>query len=342
MDIVEIENRLRLKFSRDSEGQKAVSDFQVMPDGHAGLTYGFAATGLDGSRDEYILKVAPFGVRRSGNTDVYRQVPLLNALVSAGLPVPDVPYSSPEETELGSPYIIMERLPGRTFVVWMPHSTFRPEETGLIWRQAAKALAQIHKYEWQPALLNWSRVRELSEELSFWASILAKSDNKTWLAKGRKLAAQLEGMPPAPGPIGVVHGDYQPGNLLFANTKLTGIIDWELAFIGSQNLDLGWLLMMGDTAAWHENWQPVCNVSAEELVSIYEKERGQKVENKEWFEALACYRLGAIATLNIGLHQRGKRTDEFWERMIGSVDTLFERGIELSSPTHTSNKTGAL
>ncbi len=342
MSTEEIEDRLRLKFIRDSDGQKSILDFQIMPDGHAGLTFGFAATGLGRARDEYILKIAPFGVRRSGNTDVYRQAPLLHALFSAGLPVPDVPYSSPDETELGTPYIIMERLPGRTFVIWAPHISFRPEETGPIWQQGAKALAQIHGYDWNPELSGWGRVRELSDELSFWAPILAKTENKTWLAKGQKLAAQLEGNLVAPGPIGVVHGDFQPGNLLYANTKLTGVIDWELAFIGPQNLDLGWLLMMADKDAWHDNWQPVCDISAEELVSIYEKERGQKVENKEWFEALACYRLGAIATLNIGLHQRGKRTDEFWERMISSVDTLFERGIELSSPSHTSYKTGAL
>ncbi|PHQ71157.1 MAG: hypothetical protein COB93_03745 [Sneathiella sp.] len=342
MDVVEIEDRLRLKFSRDSEGPKSISGFQVMPDGHAGLTFGFLAAGSDGRREDYILKVAPFGVRRSGNTDVYRQARLLQVLRSSGLLVPDVPFSSPDETELGTPYIIMERLPGRTFVIWAPHSSFRPEETRPIWQQGAKALAQIHGYDWQPHLSGWGRVRELSEELSFWAPILAKTDNETWRAKGQKLAAQLENMTVAPGPIGVVHGDFQPGNLLYSNTKLTGIIDWELSFIGPQNLDLGWLLMMADKDAWHENWQPVCNVSAEELISVYEKERGQKVENKEWFEALACYRLGAIATLNIGLHQRGKRTDEFWERMVGSVDTLFERGIELSSPTSKNFKTGAL
>ena len=99
----------------------------------------------------YVLKLAPSNVTRRGNTDVYRQAPLLRALHRAGLPVPAVPWASPDEALLGSPFIIMERLPGRVFLVWEPHGSFpRPRSfCAEIWLQAARLLAQLHRIDWR-------------------------------------------------------------------------------------------------------------------------------------------------------------------------------------------------
>ena len=45
-----------------------------MEDGHAGLTYGFEVVDVAGrSLGAYVIKLAPLGVARRGNTDVYRQ-----------------------------------------------------------------------------------------------------------------------------------------------------------------------------------------------------------------------------------------------------------------------------
>jgi aminoglycoside phosphotransferase (APT) family kinase protein len=84
-----------------------------MEDGHAGLTFGFDTVDAAGLLlDCYVLKLAPAGVTRRGNTDVYRQAPLLRALKATGLPVPAVPWASTDGGVLGTPFIVMERLPG--------------------------------------------------------------------------------------------------------------------------------------------------------------------------------------------------------------------------------------
>ena len=38
-----------------------------------------------------------------------------------------------------------------------------------------------------------------------------------------------------------MHGDFRLGNILVNENGLTGIIDWELAHIGKQIQDLGWM-----------------------------------------------------------------------------------------------------
>ncbi len=44
-------------------------------------------------------------------------------------------------------------------------------------------------------------------------------------------------------PVALVHGDAGPGNFLFADGRLTALIDWELAHLGDPMEDLAWFSM---------------------------------------------------------------------------------------------------
>jgi aminoglycoside phosphotransferase (APT) family kinase protein len=317
-----------------------VSGLAEMIDGHAGLTFGFEVLGRDGQLVKaYVLKLAPVGVTRRGNTDVYRQAPLLRGLHAAGLPVPDVPFASAEEDLLGTPFIVMEKLPGRVFVAWEPHASFSRETEAVrpLWLQAARLLARIHTVDWQKILGRWEPPRSLREELDRWSPVLRHAKDPTWGEEGPVLheagetlhALLTEGFPDE-RPIGVVHGDFQPGNILYQDGEAMGVIDWELASIGAQGADLGWLLMMCDPAAWHPGWRPVTPVRREELIETYRAEGGPAFLNLDWYQALSQYRLACIACLNVKLHRSGKRPDALWERFAPSVSSLFLRGQELA------------
>ena len=75
---------------------------------------------------------------------------------------------------------------------------------------------------------------------------------------------------------------------------------------------------------------PVAPVSREDLVGAYRQAGGPALSNLDWYQALAHFRLGAIACLNVKLHRTGKRTDSLWERFASSISILFARGIELA------------
>ena len=310
-----------------------VANFGAMEDGHAGLTFGFDVFGVAGQPlGSYVLKLAPIGVTRRGNTDVYRQAPLLRGLKAAGMPVPTVPWASPDDDVLGTPFIVMERLPGRVFLVWEPHSSFPrdPAQQREVWLQAARMLARLHTIDWQSALPDWEKPRQVKEELDFWTPLLRHAPDSQWLAAGTELNGLLAANVPDAQPIGVVHGDFQPGNILYVDGRAETLIDWELASIGSQGLDVGWLLMMSDAQAWDLRWRPVAPVSRDDLVGAYRQAGGPALSNLDWYQALAHFRLGAIACLNVKLHRTGKRTDGLWERFASSIPILFARGIELA------------
>ena len=186
--------RLQKFIENECGPDSRVANLAAMEDGHAGLTFGFDIMGAAGEPlDSYVLKLAPAGVTRRGNTDVYRQAPLLRALKAAGMPVPAVPWASPDEDELGTPFIVMERLPGRVFLVWEPHGSFPRDPIRLrgVWLQAAQMQARLHKVDWQKWLPEWERPRPLSEELAYWTPLLRHAQEPDWLAAGTELRALL-------------------------------------------------------------------------------------------------------------------------------------------------------
>ena len=332
---------LDLLVAAECGGDFRAAHLAVMEDGHAGLTFGFDVCSAAGVlRGSYVLKLAPAGVVRRGNTDVFRQASLLRALKSAGLPVPGVPWAAPDEAALGSPFIVMEKLPGRVFVGWEPHASFGrdPQRIRPLWLEAATLLAQFHRLDWQRLLPDWEAPRPLAEELARWAPVLRHAQDPDWLAAGTALGARLTATMPDEHPVGLAHGDFQPGNILYTEGKAVGVIDWELSSIGAQGLDLGWLLMMADGTGWDPVWRPLAPVTRKQLVDTYRTAGGPALAHTDWYQALAHYRMGAIACLNVKLHRSGKRVDALWERFAPSVSRLFARGAELAehaAPTRT-------
>ena len=122
-----------------------------------------------------------------------------------------------------------------------------------------------------------------------------------------------------------MHGDYQPGNVLYESGRLTGIIDWELASIGSPLLDVGWLMMLADPLSWQPDWRPLCPLTPQAIAVRY----GTEPQAMAWWQALAGYRLGAIACLNVHLHRSGRRPDAVWERFALALPVMFARAATL-------------
>ena len=117
--------------------------------------------------------------------------------------------------------------------------------------------------------------------------------------------------------------------MLYDAGRLSGVIDWELASIGSRLLDVGWLMMLADARSWHAEWKPVCPLSPAEIAARYKAAMGEPREDLPWYQALAGYRLGAISCLNVHLHRSGRRPDAIWERFALAIPALFARAASI-------------
>ena len=335
-----VDDALRVNLTRFVErnfgGSARAENIEPMLGGHAGLTFGFDVFGgdLDNSGEQplsYIIKLAPKGVRREGNTDVYRTAPLLNALHEEGLPVPAVPFASPHEEEFEVPYVVMEKLEGREFFIWEPDESFdlSDEKIAPLWRDMAEVLPRIHQVDWQSKLPNWEQPRPLEEEITRWEKIYGKALEPEWIRLADETRIKLLKTMPQQSLAGIVHGDYQPGNALYKDGKLTGLIDWELVRIGAVLQDIGWLMFSADPAFWSDNMKPCAPVGSDELADIYQRGMGRSFPDIRWYQALAAYQLGSIACLNVRLHRKKQRIDPIWEEFAQSTSRFFSEAMKL-------------
>lgn len=327
-DLTELEAEAQRFVTAHWGSDCAVAGFGPMEDGHAGLSFGFSVMRGADEIEGVVLRLAPKGVRRSGNTDVYRQAPLLRALHAAGVKVPPILHAQSTEDWFGTPFVMAKRLPGKTLIIWEPDPVFHGQVTDG-WLKSAEALASIHRFEWRKDLSGWEEERDMRAEIERWAGILERTDDADWIERGRRVAALLRGRPIAPSPVGLFHGDFQPGNVLFNQGRIEAILDWELAGIGPQLLDIGWLMMMGDPDAWDPVWAAKHVPPVDELARVYQDAMGQNFDAIPYWEAMSCFIFGVISCLNVKLHRTGRRPDPMWDDIASSVTHLFGRAESL-------------
>ncbi len=309
-----------------------IVDLRPMP-GHAGLSFGFTVRDATGVLDQLVMRMPPKGVRRAGNTDVLRQVPLLQALHASGVPVPPMRWWDADEQWFDVPYFMVGLLPGTTFQVRDPDPAFAAHGVTAadVFMQAVDGLARVHGVDWRSSLADWQAPMDLADEVAFWDSILLKAAEPEWISMGQRTRDLLLGSVPADPDVGIFHGDFQTNNILFDRGRLVAILDWEISGIGAQLLDLGWLVMMNDPQSWSDGAGLPGVADHAAIVARYAASSGRDVDldSIAWFRALSGYRFGVISGLNVMLHRTGKRPDPEWDRIAPSVPFLFGRAAEL-------------
>lgn len=309
-----------------------VSDVTKMP-GNAGLSFGFSVG--DGSRSaRRVIRLAPPGVTKRGNTDVLRQVPLLDALQRHGIPVAAVEWSSDDPAWFGTDAFVQAFLAGAPLHMGSDAGSVPVGAEGVapFVANAARTLARIHAIDWRAELDGWEQPRELASDVEFWRGLQAKAAEPPMGERAEMLAvALLDTVPDAP-PIGIFHGDFHTNNVMYLpDATISGVVDWEISGIGAQPLDIGWLSIFTDPTCWAPDRQAQMRLAVDPiwLLGVYQDAAGRRVDDAAWFKAYACYRFSVIAAFNLRLHRKGYRPDPHYEELAASTYALADRGLEL-------------
>lgn len=333
-DVPQVVGQLTAWAREHVPGAHGVAGVAPMP-GNSGLSFGFdVLDGDGGTLSSLVVRLAPPGVRRQGNTDVLRQVPLLQVLERAAVPVARLVWSSDDPRWFGTDAIVQERLAAK-------HLPMHDASTGLsplggdpmpYLRRAVDVLADIHRVDPAAGLGHWEP-QGVAEQVEFWRRLLPKHPEPAWTELGERLADRLLATDPGEHVVGLFHGDYQTHNVLYdqADGHLVAVVDWEIAGIGPVGLDLGWLSMMLDQECWHPERAAIALLSADpaQLRSWYEETTGRPLEHFDWYRAFACYRYGAITGFNLRLHRTGRRVDATNELTGPAAPYLFRAGLSL-------------
>ncbi|MEE8582008.1 MAG: phosphotransferase family protein, partial [Myxococcota bacterium] len=236
--------------------------------------------GVEPETLELVLRQDPPGRIAPGGMEL--EFELLRAAAASGVPVPRVYWCSTDSSPLGSPFFAMERIAGEA----IPRRLLRDERYAqardVMTSQLGAILAGIHRVD-----IDASGLRDrLPHPSNGTAPALAEIDR---VVEGYRAFA-LEPHPvldlaerwlrarlPPTGRIGLVHGDYRIGNVIFDESGTRAILDWELAHVGDPVEDLGWLCVR----AWRFGRDSLAAGgigTREELVRAYEAAGGAPVD----------------------------------------------------------------
>lgn len=339
MELDDLRERLPRFCDARFDGNVEVAEVWKMP-GHAGFSYGFSVEEPNAT-SRWFLRLPPPGVAYRGTADVLRQVAVLDALDATDVPHCSVRWSGTDEQWFGRPYFVVPvldgdvaRIEGGGWTCELDHDTRRSMADA-----AMRALAGLHAVDHREAKIDGEPYLgdpvDLVTDVERWDRFVEKSADPERLALVPEVRALLLDGRPANPRIGIFHGDYQWGNLFYADEgaetgDLRAVIDFELTGAGATCNDVGWIATFNDPLAWSDN-RTVGEVmpQADELVEMYRAHSGDPCQGIEWFRALAAYKFAIISGFNLMLHRRGKRHDPLWEDSKHSIEPLLERAREL-------------
>jgi len=179
----------------------------------------------DGQTQKLVVRCHGEADRRRNPVIAADEFRLLQTLQTAGFPAP-TPYALDLScTILPIPYMVIQHMEGET--------DFAPRNLPGVLAQMAANLAQLHRItsaDFALAFLPQQTTRYKDRPLALDLS----------LGEGR-IRDALEAARPLPQrnrPM-LLHGDYWPGNILWRDGKLVGVIDWEDACVGDPLSDVG-------------------------------------------------------------------------------------------------------
>jgi aminoglycoside phosphotransferase (APT) family kinase protein len=256
----------------------------------------------------FVLRRPSKHLRPESNDTMLREARILKALAGSAVPHPNFYAVCDDPAVTGACFYLMEPLDGFAPRGELPGSY----GTDSAWRQAmgaelVNAAAALGAVDYKAVGLDglgkpddWHarQVSRWRSQLDGYRSMPNYDGSLPHVDEvGRWLGDNL----PTERRIGIVHGDLQFPNVMFASNapRIAGVVDWELASLGDPLLDLGWIL-----SSWWEDGDPAGKqplvkpwdgfVSRAELVRRYGEISGRNMDAMPWFFALACYKLACL------------------------------------------------
>jgi aminoglycoside phosphotransferase (APT) family kinase protein len=325
---------LRAFLSEGGLDAPAELDASPVGEGHSCVTFTLST--------DVVLRRPPRGPLPPSAHDVLREARLLRALEPTAVRVPKVLAVCDDESVIGAPFYVMERVEGDVITTALPDPLDSAEERARIADELIDALVELHAVDWTTVGLEGFGKptgyleRQLRRFTGLWEHNRTRELTEVEQV-GRWLA---ENMPQSP-PATIVHGDYRLGNTMFASgtpARLKSIFDWEMATIGDPLADVGYMMIhwtqAGEEGGKRFNLQSVTTLpgfpTRHELIARYEERSGRSMQALDWYVTLALWKAVVFMEGNYKRAVDGSTDDPYLKSFGEGVVELAQRALDVT------------
>jgi aminoglycoside phosphotransferase (APT) family kinase protein len=310
--------------------------FDLIPGGRSNLTYRVA----DAAGHAWVLRRPPLhGVLPSAH-DVGREHRIISALRSSDVPVPGVVGLCLDAEVTGTPFFVMDLVPGKVIRTRADAHRLPEVERRSIAEDLVDVLATLHAVDPNEIGLGDLGPREdyVQRQLRRWHRQFEQSRTRD-LPLIDELRERLSADVPAQLSPSLVHGDYRLDNLIVDRGEVRAVLDWELSALGDPRADLGTLVTYWGIPDDVRSPLPDAPTtvagfpSPRELVRRYASVSGAELHDVDFFVAFAHWRLAVILE---GVYSRfsagayGSAMDDSTRDLGRHVEWLAERADEMA------------
>lgn len=287
----------------------APMETELISGGHSNVTVGVTIGGR-----EMVVRRPPVTAFLPTANDVGREYRFYSALRDTPVPTPQAYAFCDDESVIGAPFYVMERLHGV-----VPHEAeavdgMSADDAAALCERFVEVLTAIHGVDYEAVGLGdiGKPTGYLERQVRRWTDQWhrAKIDDDPVIDElAEVLGANI---PPSPTST-IVHGDYRLGNVMLDSATrrdVIGVFDWEMATIGDPLADVGYtMLYWGTTDRPPIHPSQGCAdrpgmFSADELAKRYGDASGRTVDHVTFYVVLAAFKLSIIGAGNLARARR--------------------------------------
>jgi aminoglycoside phosphotransferase (APT) family kinase protein len=313
------------------------AEIEPVGDGHSNVTY----LARRGDR-ELVVRRPPRPPLPPSAHDVLREARLLTSVEDADVRTPRVLLACDDETVIGAPFYVMEKIEGDVVTTAIPEPLDTPEERARMAEELIDALVEIHAVDWRACGLEGygKPTGYLERQLRRFSGLW--EHNKTREVDILERTTEwLRSNLPESGPATIVHGDYRLGNTMFAPgapARLAAIFDWELATIGDPLADVGYLTATypepGDDSGTLFSLAAVTTrdgfPTRAELIARYEGGSGRSMSDVRWYQTLALWKSAVFLEGSYKRLLAGTTDDPFFKMLDEGVPEIARRAWDVA------------
>ena len=278
--------------------------FKQFPSGYSNLTYF-----LKSSSKEFVLRRPPFGAKSlKGGHDMLREYNVLKNLKSQFNKVPKVHLYCDNDDIIGAPFYIMDRVEGYIIRPNLQEQDSPGEEViRNVSDSLVSTLVELHNVDINEANLNNLGKIDgyVKRQVEGW--IKRYNHSKTDIIANMDFVAKwLNDNQPLEVEGSIVHNDFKYDNLVLDknnHSKITAVLDWEMATIGDPFMDLGttlgyWMdkndlpeLKLFQLSATTLDGNP----TREGILEMYESKSGKTIPNPVFYYVFGLFKIAVIA-----------------------------------------------